>query len=351
MRTALVSGFWGQNIGNAFFNLGGKHLLEESGLNPFFIQDMPAYATFRNEKKGSYKNSYPTLENLDFDLLVLQGPLFTRNFGNIWLDTLRTLRTQGKRWAILGGAFRNYSGKELSIAAEVVRAVPPDFISTRDSVSHGMLEGAGLSLPLRNGIDSAFFLPETYDPPTSKKKSLVLCFDHFGEPEIFADVDGGIELQDGRYRLLVDRRVDSMANKSKAHAIAYNVLSRYKSRPSEIGGLKVIRPDHRTNPHLPIKIYRDPNGLASDEPWTYLAIYNNSALTISDRVHACVATLAYGGQAMLHNPKTKRSALFADVEAGTIEDCPTRLNEDLRKKQYVETLEFLSDVAFVEQAR
>ena len=31
MRIGLVSGFWGQNIGNAFFNLGGKACLEAAG--------------------------------------------------------------------------------------------------------------------------------------------------------------------------------------------------------------------------------------------------------------------------------------------------------------------------------
>ena len=36
---ALVAGFWGQNIGNAFFNLGGRHLLESAGVQVHLIQD------------------------------------------------------------------------------------------------------------------------------------------------------------------------------------------------------------------------------------------------------------------------------------------------------------------------
>ena len=40
-KIALVSGGWGQNIGNAFFNIGGKRILEEvfSGHRVEFIQD------------------------------------------------------------------------------------------------------------------------------------------------------------------------------------------------------------------------------------------------------------------------------------------------------------------------
>jgi polysaccharide pyruvyl transferase WcaK-like protein len=302
---------------------------------------MPAYATFRNEAKGNFKNAFRTLEFVDFDLLVLQGPLLNRNFGNVWLDSLRRLAAQGKRWAILSGAFRSYTSEEVAVAREVIDQVPPVFISTRDSVSFKMLEG--VSVPLRQGIDSAFFLPEAHEPPTSREPALVLCYDHFGEPSLVPDPAGVVSLGPHRYRLEADGRADQMATKSKAHAIAYSAVSRFKSRPAELAGHVVIRPDHRTNPHLPIKIYRDPNGMASDEPWTYIAVYANSSLTLSDRVHACVATLAYGGQAMLHNPTTKRSALFEDVGAGSISERPTRLDESLRAEQYEMTVKYLSE--------
>jgi len=44
-RVALVSGGWGQNIGNAFFNIGGKRILEEvfAKHRVEFIQDQPGY--------------------------------------------------------------------------------------------------------------------------------------------------------------------------------------------------------------------------------------------------------------------------------------------------------------------
>ena len=44
-RVALVSGGWGQNIGNAFFNIGGKRILEEvfPEHRVEFIQDQPGH--------------------------------------------------------------------------------------------------------------------------------------------------------------------------------------------------------------------------------------------------------------------------------------------------------------------
>lgn len=337
-RVALVSGFWGQNIGNAFFNLGGKAVLETAGCDPFFVQDMPAYATFRNEAKGNFANAYPLLSDLDFDVLVLQGPLFTINFANIWLDQLKHLNAQGKRWAVLGGAFRKYTAEEVEIVREVTSAVPPVFVSTRDQVSFDMLED--LDINRRSGIDSAFFLPEAFEPPRSSASTVTFCFDHYAEPTLIPSKGGPIEIGGSSFRLEFDKRGDAMADRSKAHAIAYQLFDRRRQRPREVAGHTIIRPDHRTNPHIPAKVYRDPNGIASDEPWTYATVYASSRLTLSDRVHACVATLAYGGRALLHNPGTKRSALFDAVGAHEIDQRPDEIDQSVRRSHFSDVVQF-----------
>lgn len=47
-KVALVSGFWGQNIGNAFINIGGKRMLEDvfPEHRVEFVQDQPGYRIF-----------------------------------------------------------------------------------------------------------------------------------------------------------------------------------------------------------------------------------------------------------------------------------------------------------------
>lgn len=338
-RVALVSGFWGQNIGNAFFNLGGAEVLGRAGFDVRFIQDMPAYATFRNESRGNFKNAFPLVRHLEYDLLVLQGPLFTKNFGNIWAAELAELDRRGIKWAVLGGAFRKYTSDEVEVARHVMTASPPLFVSTRDRTSFEMLQP--LDVPYRSGIDSAFFLPEAVTPWTTTTSLITLAFDHYGEPTLSEDNSGPIAIGGQNYSILPDRRSDWAADRSKAHAVAYQTLQRRRRLPELINGLHVVRPDHRTNPHLPFKIYRDANGIASDEPWTYLAVYANSSLTISDRVHACVATLAYGNEALLHNPGTKRSALFDAVNLPDIAGSPQRLDQELRQQQLEATVAFL----------
>ena len=102
IKVALVSGFWSQNIGNGFFNVGGKWVLEQifGEGNVQFIQDSPSYRTFYNQKNGNPKNFASLYERLDIDYLVLQGPCMTSTMSKIWEPTFKYLPS---RWDIVQG--------------------------------------------------------------------------------------------------------------------------------------------------------------------------------------------------------------------------------------------------------
>lgn len=324
MIIALVSGFWGQNIGNAFFNLGGKAALEAAGHQVHFIQDQPAYWTFRNEAKGNFAGAWGVIERADVDCVVLQGPVITKNFANIWAPTLRRLRERGVDWAVMSAGLRKYTDEEVAAFAELVEILPPRFISTRDRPTAERL--AAVVGAVRCGIDSAFFLPRAFEPiPLDSEPYVTFNFDHYPEPTLQLDAGGVVEIGSTCFRPSTPRLIDRLAHRSKAHAYVAAALDR-RVYPEDVAGHTIVRPEHRTNPHLPAKIYLRPNAVASDEPWTYLSLYAGSELTLADRVHACVATLAYGGRAMLHNPGTRRSALFERVGAGAIETEPVRID-------------------------
>ncbi len=344
MRTALVYGAWGQNIGNAFFNLGGEHLLREAGHDVSLIQDQPAYATFRNEAKGNFDNAFDFIGSLDVDLVVLQGPLFTKNFGNIWRPTLRRLKQRGVSWAILSGSFRKFTNEELRIVEELFLEYPPLFVSTRDHEAYERIES--LCENARSGICSAFFLPKVYQPPRLAQPEnadgyVSFCFDHFVEPTLNVALDAGIQIGEDHFTLSFPKVAERLASASKAHAY-FGHFTDLREYPETVGNRVVLRPEHRSNPHIPAKIYRGPNSFAWDEPYTYLTAYANSETTISDRVHACVATLAYGGKAMLHNPITKRHALFAAAGAEDIAERPVSVDLDFIDRKYRETVDYLA---------
>jgi hypothetical protein len=331
-RVALVSGHWGQNIGNAFFNMGGKWILEQTfGQGAVaFIQDQPGYRTFHAASKGNPAKDVEFLRYLDVDYLVLQGPVLTQHISRLWAPTLTALAARGTKVIMLGAAFFKFNDREFKGAREFLEDFPPALISTRDSRSHEILTSWNLGVPLYDGLDSAFFAPKTYVPlATTGVSYFAFNFDRYPEPSISlgaADgrVDASFDVEGTRWNLTSPTLTSALAHRSKVQAYVGHALDR-RSLPAELDGHTIIRPEHRVNPHMTYKIYQHPNAVASDEPWTYFAVYANADLTLADRVHACVVTLAYGKPAMLFTP-SPRSALFDRVGCGDIRRHPVTLD-------------------------
>src|SRR5687767_14458486 len=88
-RATMVYGFWGQNIGNAFFNIGGKWILEEvfGHGRVAETQDQPGHRTFHKKRKGNPCNDMQLLQYIDSEFLVLQGPMLTSTFEALWRPT------------------------------------------------------------------------------------------------------------------------------------------------------------------------------------------------------------------------------------------------------------------------
>jgi hypothetical protein len=114
----------------------------------------------------------------------------------------------------------------------------------------------------------------------------------------------------------------------------------FRRLPSKIDDYLILRTHHRFNPHITWKIYSQPNAVASDEPFTYFTVYAGSEMTLSDRVHACVATLTYGKPAMLYHP-TPRARLFERLDLSSIRQGPVSLNQDRLEEERQAELDFL----------
>ncbi len=320
-----MSGFWGQNIGNAFFNIGGKFILETAcvGASVSFIQDQPGYRTFHNQRSGNPSNDLGLLRVLDADYLVLQGPIFTTTFRALWEETFKALKAKGTKIVFLGAAMFRFTDEEVKANREFLKEIQPVILSTRDLPTYEAFKD--LAQHSYAGLDSAFFTPDAYEafeldlPPF-----VALTYDRFPEPRIQAGVAGeshnspavSFDALGKSWQLSYPVLQEQLAHKGKIQSYLGAMLD-FRRLPSEVAGFLIVRPEHRFNPHITWKIYRRPNAIASDEPWTYLTLYSNAALTISDRVHACVAALAYGRPAILYR-HTKRAYLFDQVGANKI---------------------------------
>jgi polysaccharide pyruvyl transferase WcaK-like protein len=344
-RVGLVGGQWAQNVGNAFFNLGGEYVLKriygEDQVG--FFQDQPNYRTLHNKFKGNPDTYVDFLQYLDIDTFVLQGPVLNGWIRQSWEKLFKTFQQRGIKVVFLSSAFFKFHDREIAAVKSFLEEYPPALISTRDDRSYGILKDWLPGVPKYDGIDSGWFLNRCARPFAKRADVNYIAknFDRYPEPEILAQDPGPkfntrvVEIEGRDWHLAVPKRLDEASHKGKIKAYFADLFDRRKL-PAEFDGRMVVRPEHRFFPHVTHKIYRQPNATASDEPWTYINIYANADFTLSDRVHACVATLAFGNPAMLFTP-SPRSALFGRVGIGDIRDRMVTLDLDrLQEEQEAE---------------
>ena len=350
-RVAVVGGQWAQNVGNAFFNLGGEFILKEvfgQGAVGFFM-DQPNYRTLHNKFKGNPATYVDFVRHLDIDYLVLQGPVLNSWIGTSWEETFKALRDKGTKVIFLSSAFFKFRDSEFKIVREFLEKYPPALISTRDDQTYEILKDWVPEVPKYNGIDSGYFLNRCVSPFRTRTDTRYIThnFDRYPEPELFKADPGEkyntrqVEVEGQTYFVSVPKWLDKQAHKGKIRSYFGDLFDRRKL-PGEFDGRMIVRPEHRFFPHMTHKIYRQPNGMASDEPWSYINIYANAEFTLSDRVHACVATLAFGSPAMLFTP-SPRSALFGRVGMGDIKTRMVSLNLEYLREEQDNAIAWLKD--------
>jgi hypothetical protein len=348
-RVAVVGGFWGQNIGNAFFNVGGKWILDQvfGAGDVAFIQDQPGYRTFHRQSSGNPARDLGLLDHLDVDWLVLQGPMLTITFRSLWQRTFQRLRARGTKIILLSAGLSSYTQYEIEESRRFLAEFKPTILVTRDRRTfQAVSDIVDLSY---DGIDSAFFAPRAFVPHRlALEPYIAVTFDRYPEPRITvasaADdlpqrATSKFEALGSHWGLEFPGLTSRIADRGWIKAYLASLMDR-RRLPTHAGGRLIVRPEHRSNPHVGWKVYRHQNAVTSDEPFTYFTVYANADLTISDRVHACVASLAYGTPAMLL-AQTGRASLFDRVDATEIGRRPVTLDrERLREEQDAE-IEFL----------
>ena len=353
-KVAFIGGFWAPNIGNAFFNLGAEYVLKQvfGKDNVTMVFDQPAYITQWNRNKGNPPWAIDYWSHLNVDYVVLLGPVITRAFLNIWKPTLDCLKERGIKYMILSAGMMKYDENVIQEVKKYFIINPPFVMTTRDRDTYD--EFKDCIEQIYDGICFSFFVPDCYKPiSTDLRPVMAVNFDKIDEPQIFIDEPqkkGNVEFDfEGQHigmkfggviskiGLKTDRFTDALV-------YMMSLLPREK-RPTKIGKYTIIRTDHRFSPMFMRKVYRYDNSFCADIPHTYANIYAESELTLSDRVHACALTLAYGNAAYLF-AKTGRSALLKRVGAEGIEDHPVRIDLEYLKEEKRRMVEWLKHIEY-----
>ena len=330
-RVAYCTGFWCTNIGNAFFSLGVEYVLKKilGNENVTLVSDYQTYTTGYGKRLYPDKNQLEYLSKLNVDYLVLAGPVLSKYFLNLWQDILIKLEQRGIRYMILSAGIMKMTDKSLEDCKHFFEKHPPFVFSSRDQKTYDAF--GKYADHAYNGICFSFFTPDCYTPAAIDEKYITFNFDKINEPLIWADNTAdsdSFEFKGQNFHVKHTGLFSKMAAKTDRFSDALIYLTSIfpqAKRENTIGGYTVFRTDHRFHPHYRAKIYGQGNSFCADLPYGYLNIYANSELTLSDRVHACAVTMAYGHSAMLF-AKTNRVGLLERVGVADISKHPVCLD-------------------------
>ncbi|KYH24899.1 polysaccharide pyruvyl transferase [Halalkalicoccus paucihalophilus] len=311
MRILLLR-TWTTNIGNGFIDKGAKAILSRAFPEANIIE-VSGYPNFTAERKdigvlpeplSEYENRIRNLTRskaphldrfvnvsdfLDADLAVLPGCILYRYTLEKYLPTLKGLKDRGIPILLLGAGGGDYQKNTQKYVKSVLRQIEPIGLITRDEVAYKCYE-SDVEFA-HNGIDCAFFINDWYQPPKADRQFTNLAFDKIDEPAAFSNSENVIRLDHFPFE--------------QPHGDIYQKIKKYWKQSS---------------------FFDKENFFVSDLVEDYLFFYSNARVTHSDRIHACLPTLAYGNRAKFWF-ETPRGALFDRVLDDDIEKNRVKLDQ------------------------
>ncbi len=335
----LHNSHWTNNIGNSFFSMGVKYLLEKIYNDKAHIiqTDQVSSLAWHHPRSLIEKNDikYPSYSEPDW--FVLAGPMFKikalQKFTPI-LEQVFKNNTKTKLIIMNAGSI-DYSVEEVKYGREFLSKFSPYLFISRDEFTYkSYFDLAEFSY---NGFDTAFFSNDYFiNYKTPKLENYcTFTFDGIVEPKIhMKDFD--------------TKKINSYGNVTihMRTGIPFRIdkyIDLFRDLPVKIEGKTIVRPSHKIQGKRALELFRNRNSFVSQTPFGYLNIYSNSDLTISDRVHACIPTLAFGNPARLIS-STKRKALFSRLGLEDITNNIITIDKNYLLEEKRKYLEFLRSV-------
>ena len=344
-RIGVLTGYWSTNIGNAFFQLGAVYALQQAypGAHVFPIGDQPGYW---NTSAGNPDNALDYAKHLDLDALVILGPYVRPEMNGIVSDLIRTQHEKGAKIMVLAAGMMQYDPGTIELSRSLMKECPPHIFTTRDTETYNAL--GDLAEFAFDGVDVATFVSDLFPKvPTDLEPYIAVNFDQIPEPLISTDpgfsgrVDRSFDFEGQSWKVQHPKKRTALCYKHRAYIFLDSLLGLNKG-PERLDGKLIVRTDHRYNPFLMKKNYRASNIYSGDVPYSYLNIYANADLTISNRVHACVATVAYGNPAMLFT-RSPRAYLLKRLGLDKIKDEPQRVDLAFLSDEKAKLIAWLGD--------
>lgn len=321
------------NMGNAFIALGTECILKKAcGQSSICFIRQPFDITAITTLKKRLINPSIFAES---DWFILFGAIFTKGFQKLYGDLFSNLLNNKRtKLVMIGVGGSAYDDEEISECRKVLKKYKPYILFTRDSFTYECYHD--LAVYSYDGICPVFFSKDYYEGYPIPELYPYICFNFDSMLEPICDLLAYDE-KDPRTWHKVGVKI-----KKNMLPIRYKRLtSFFRKFPQKSGSYNIVRLTQMPYAKLQLNLYSHPNLYSCPTPYGYLNIYMNTSLTLSDRVHACVPTLAFGNPARLF-AVTKRALLFDRVGIKDINSSICKVDQKLlgnEKRNLINTLE------------
>lgn len=294
-KIALLTSVTFNNIGNGFIDLGAEAaLMKALPLNAelfkvssnanfaatmgqmFMLKENPIINwlwvhTMQRAAKKLHDRSYKTVKTQNIfsmasmvkcDYFIIPGCVLTVPFFTIYGDLIKRKAEQGSKIIFLGASGNFYTEYEVKFVSEYLRKLRPYAIMTRDSLAYKYY--ANFTKNSYNGIDNVFFV------------------NLLNLPQIDTDLTPYVVLN---------------IEEPKHYRIKEELKNIFKEK-------NIVYSYHKPFPYTKVSKLVKNGVIVSDNPMDYLLLYRNASEVYSDRVHACIPTLAFGNKARLFSNKS-----------------------------------------------
>ncbi len=308
-KIALYGSCWPTNIGNAFVSHGVLNQLKLALGDTLDITHIGGLSPYIFFTQRASANNLDIAKYTHYDYVVMAGMTQCDEHWRANENTIRTFVEKGAKIILLGAGAGTYNAKEVKQVRRFMKTYPIHLFISRDRYSYEQFHD--LSTHALDGIDSAFFVNETF------KGIQFNC-----GPFAVANFDTlNVRLTTDDKRVMHPSTPDlSGRAKSLLRYMHSALLFRKKEINSLIDvhmpleGRHLFLTHHTPWPDLYRSAYfKNENTLMSDLPSDYLSLYQQADYVYTDRIHACIATLAFGVKARLFGRHVPRLRMFERV--------------------------------------
>lgn len=302
MNTCIYyGGCWSTNVGNAFIDFGSMHLCKK--YNSFLYSEMD-YLMFKNRRQ----NYYNTLEALKPKCVIFSGMVTCPQFIIDQKEIFEIIDRMGIPVVFNGVGGEEFTHNEIRVFREFIKRHKFAGFISRDDESFNAYHD--LFPKSYRGIDVGFFMSES---------------------DQFKNLNG------------MEKIYTVVNNDDLGFTMSPDVFPEYVQGISDNS---IIYTHHQLT-NMPSSYIDTSRMMLSELPYQFVYMYALSKATFSTRVHACVATLSFGGKCVLLY-KTPRSSLFVRVGCENITKGFCSVNKDLfesRKAEHRQAFdEIMSDI-------